>query len=196
MFETPKNGTACFTLGSVFGSDFISSFFAQDTPPINASFWVERNAPPLSQVKQLWHIALMGVHLSIKAKLVLAAGAGKELKSAMEEFNRACNTLSELAFQRDLHRKYDIHHEGYRLIREETNLPSQHVVNAIAKVSAVYTRDQNKWHQFKLHSSVRYCRTSMDDPLQGGQGRCGGRGSFASVHLSDLFAMFASGCPS
>ena len=62
----------------------------------------------------------MGVHLSIKAKLVLAASDGKELKSAMEEFNRACNTLSELAFQRDLHRKYDIHHEGYRLIREET----------------------------------------------------------------------------
>jgi len=65
----------------------------------------------------------MGVHLSIKAKLVLAASAGKELKLALEEFNRACNTLSELAFQRDLHRKYDIHHEGYRLIREETTLP-------------------------------------------------------------------------
>src|SRR5262245_66403892 len=94
----------------------------------------------------------MGVHLSIKAKLVLAAVAGQELKSAMEEFNRACNTLSELAFQRDLHRKYDIHHEGYRLIRKETNLPSQHVVNAIAKVSAAYTRDQNKFHQFKLYS--------------------------------------------
>jgi hypothetical protein len=23
-----------------------SSFFAQETPPINASFWVEMNAPP------------------------------------------------------------------------------------------------------------------------------------------------------
>src|SRR5215470_14726906 len=103
----------------------------------------------------------MGVHLSIKAKLVLAANAGKELKSAMEEFNRACNTLSELAFQRDLHRRYDIHHEGYRLIRKETNLPAQHVINAIAKVSAVYTRDQNKWHQFKAHSSVRYDAKSM-----------------------------------
>jgi len=79
----------------------------------------------------------------------------------MVEFNRACNTLSELAFQRDLHRRYDIHHEGYRLIREETNLPAQHVVNAIAKVSAVYTRDQNKWHQFKSHSSVRYDAKSM-----------------------------------
>ncbi len=103
----------------------------------------------------------MGIQLSIKAKLVLGAAAGKELKFAMEEFNRACNTLSELAFQRDLHRRYDIHHEGYRLIRGETNLPSQHVINAIAKVSAVYTRDRNKCHQFKPHSSLRYDAKSM-----------------------------------
>jgi putative transposase len=103
----------------------------------------------------------MDVHLSIKAKLVLDSNAAQELKSTMEEFNRACNTLSELAFQRDLHRKYDIHHQGYRLIRQETNLPAQHVINAIAKVSAVYTRDSNKWHQFKPHSSVRYDAKSM-----------------------------------
>jgi len=103
----------------------------------------------------------MGVHLSIKAKLVLAASAGKDLKFAIEEFNRACNTLSELAFQRDLHRKYDIHHSGYRLIRQETDLPAQHVINAIAKVSAVYTRDSNKWHRFKPHSSLRYDAKSM-----------------------------------
>src|SRR5882672_2678706 len=103
----------------------------------------------------------MGVHLSIKAKLVVGAEAKQELKSTMEEFNRGCNTLSELAFQQDLHRKYDIHHEGYHLIREETNLPSQHVVNAVAKVSAVYTRDSNKWHQFKPHSSVRYDARTM-----------------------------------
>src|SRR5215813_3585879 len=103
----------------------------------------------------------MAVHLSIKAKLYVSAEARQELKFAMEEFNRACNTLSELAFQRDLHRRYDIHHEGYRLIRGETNLPAQHVINAIAKVSAVYTRDQNKWHQFKPHSSVRYDARSM-----------------------------------
>jgi predicted transposase len=103
----------------------------------------------------------MDVHLSIKSKLVLAADPAQELKSTMEEFNRACNTLSELALQRDLHRKYDIHHQGYRLIRQETNLPAQHVINAIAKVSAVYTRDSNKWHRFKPHSSVRYDARSM-----------------------------------
>ncbi len=91
----------------------------------------------------------------------MAATARQELKSTMEEFNRACNTLPEPAFQRDLHRKYDIHHQGYRLIRQETNLPAQHVINAIAKVSAVYTRDSNKWHQFKPHSSLRYDARSM-----------------------------------
>jgi putative transposase len=60
-----------------------------------------------------------------------------------------------------LHRKYDIHHQGYRLIRQKTSLPSQHVINAIAKVSAVYTRAPDKWHQFKSHSSLRYDAKSM-----------------------------------
>src|SRR5262249_8335571 len=115
----------------------------------------------LYQVEGVGHSEWMGVHLSIKAKLTLGSSVGKDLKAAMEEFNRACDTLSELAFERDLHRKYDIHHEGYRLIREETNLPAQHVINAIAKVSAVYIRDQNKRHQFKPHSSVRYDAKSM-----------------------------------
>ncbi len=103
----------------------------------------------------------MSVHLSIKAKLVATAEVRQELKSTIEAFNCACNTLSELAFQQNLHRKYDIHHEGYRLIREETSLPAQHVINAIAKVSAVYTRDPNKFHQFKPHSSVRYDARTM-----------------------------------
>src|SRR5215813_910724 len=79
----------------------------------------------------------------------------------MEEFNRACNTLSELAFQQNLHRKYDPHHAGYRLIRDETNLPAQRVINAIAKVTRAYTREPDKFHQFKPHSSLRYDARTM-----------------------------------
>src|SRR5262249_37916477 len=75
----------------------------------------------------------MSLHLSIKAKLVRPTSAGQELKSAREEFNRACNPLSELAFQQTLHRKSDLHHAGYRLIREEATVPAQHGVNAIAQ---------------------------------------------------------------
>src|SRR5262245_30897187 len=103
----------------------------------------------------------MPVHLSIKTKLVVTAEAAKELKSTMEEFNRACNIISELSFQQDLRRKYDIHHSAYHLIRNETNLPSQHVINAIAKVSAAYVREPDKLHQFKPHSSVRYDARTM-----------------------------------
>jgi putative transposase len=79
----------------------------------------------------------------------------------MEEFNRACNTLSDLAFQQELHRKYDIHHAGYHLIREETTLPAQHVINAIAKVSGAQLRELDKLHQFKPHSSVRFDARTM-----------------------------------
>ncbi len=103
----------------------------------------------------------MNVHLSIKTKLVVTPEAGRELKATMEEFNRACDTLSELAFQQNLHRKYDIHHAGYRLIREETKLPAQHVINSIAKVSGAYTREPNKLHHFKTHSSIRYDARTM-----------------------------------
>jgi IS605 OrfB family transposase len=103
----------------------------------------------------------MQVHLVIKAKLIVTPEAAQELKFTMREFNSACNTLSELAFQKNLHRKYDIHHQGYDLIRQETKLPSQHVINAIAKVGAAYVRDDSKWHKFKPYSSVRYDARTM-----------------------------------
>lgn len=98
----------------------------------------------------------MNVHLVIKAKLIVTPEAAEELKSTMREFNVGCNTLSQLAFEKDLHRKYDIHHEGYNLIRKETSLPSQHVINAIAKVGAAYVREPDKLHVFKSYSSVRF----------------------------------------
>ena len=103
----------------------------------------------------------MSVHLSIKAKLVVTAEARQELKSTMEEFNRACNTLSEMAFQQNLHRKYDIHHAGYHLIREETNLPAQHVINAIAKVTNAYTRERRLGGgRERQQQAYRRCRSS------------------------------------
>src|SRR5262245_2416436 len=106
-------------------------------------------------------IGLMGVHLSIKAKLVTSTDVVNELKSIMKKFNLACNTISALSFQQDLHRNYDIHHAAYRLIRAEKSLPAQHVINAIAKVSEAYEREPDKLHQFKPHASVRYDARTM-----------------------------------
>ncbi len=42
----------------------------------------------------------MDLRLTIKAKLVITADAVRELKSTMEEFNRACNTLSIWPFSK------------------------------------------------------------------------------------------------
>ena len=107
----------------------------------------------------------MALHLTIKAKLLLGVEARLSLKSTMEEFNRACNTLSTLAYELNLHRKYDLHHSGYRLIRQESTLPAQHVINAIAKVSAACARDSRTLHRFRPHSSVRYdARTMLIGP--------------------------------
>ena len=49
----------------------------------------------------------------------------------------------------------------WRLIREETNLPSQHAINEPVKVSGACARDSNKFHRLKPHSSVQYDTRTM-----------------------------------
>ncbi|MGI9106866.1 MAG: RNA-guided endonuclease InsQ/TnpB family protein [Pyrinomonadaceae bacterium] len=93
---------------------------------------------------------------SVKAKLIVTPNVAEELKATMREFAKACNLIAEVASEKKLHRRYDLHHATYNQIREQTNLPSQHVINAIAKVSEAFTRERNKQHKFKQLSSVRY----------------------------------------
>lgn len=93
---------------------------------------------------------------TLKAKLVVTPNIRNELRATMCEFSKACNLISKVASERKLHRRYDIHHATYRQVREHTSLPSQHTINAIAKVAEAYTRDRKEQHQFKGTSSVRF----------------------------------------
>jgi IS605 OrfB family transposase len=97
----------------------------------------------------------------IKAKLIVTPSVAAELKTTMKEFSTACNVIAELAHEKKLHRKYDIHHLAYKTIRNTTTLPSQHVVNAIAKVAEQCTREPKKQHRFKPLSSVRFDARTM-----------------------------------
>ena len=102
-------------------------------------------------MKKLQHV--------VKCKLVVTphgAQALQALKATMREFAQACNLIAEIGFKGKLHRRYDLHHAAYNQVREQTNLPSQHVINAIAKVAEQFTRERNKQHKFKQLSSVRY----------------------------------------
>ena len=92
----------------------------------------------------------------VKAKLVVTPHVASELKGTMREFSKACNLISQVASEQKLHRRYDIHHATYSQVREQTTLPSQHVINAIAKVAEAYTRDRKKQHKFKQTSSMRF----------------------------------------
>src|SRR5215475_9838499 len=65
----------------------------------------------------------------MKAKLVVSDEARQKLMFAMQEFNRDRNALSELAFERGSHRKYDIHHEGYDAKSMTISLDSQTITN-------------------------------------------------------------------
>jgi putative transposase len=96
------------------------------------------------------------LQLVVKAKLLVTPNVALELKATMKEFSKTCNQIAEVCFNQKLHRRYDIHHATYNLVRKNTQLPSQHVVNAIAKVSEQFTRESNKQHKFKQLSSVRY----------------------------------------
>ena len=93
---------------------------------------------------------------TVKAKLVVTPNVAEELKKTMREFAKACNLIAAAASEQKLHRRYDLHHAIYNQIREQTNLPSQHTINAIAKVSEAFTRERNKRHRFKQLSSVHY----------------------------------------
>jgi IS605 OrfB family transposase len=93
---------------------------------------------------------------TIKCKLIVTPHATNELKATMREFAKACNLIAETGFNQKLHRRYDLHHATYNQVREQTDLPSQHVINAIAKVAEQFTRERNKQHKFKQLSSVRY----------------------------------------
>lgn len=79
----------------------------------------------------------------------------------MREFSRACNLIAEVAFNQHLHRRYDLHHATYKQVREQTNLPAQHVINAIAKVSEAFTRESGKLHKFEPLSAIRYDSRSL-----------------------------------
>jgi IS605 OrfB family transposase len=96
------------------------------------------------------------VQHAVKCKLIVTPNVVQELKATMREFSKACNLIAEIGFNQKLHRRFDLHHVTYNQVREQTNLPSQHAINAIAKVAEQFTRKRNKQHKFKQLSSVRY----------------------------------------
>jgi len=96
------------------------------------------------------------MNLTLKIKLLSDEEQHSRLLSAMKAFNRACNRISELAFNSSTFSKIKIQKMCYYDIRRDFGLSSQMVVRAIGKVSESYRRDKEVLHVFRDTGAMVY----------------------------------------
>lgn len=93
---------------------------------------------------------------TVTCKLRVNPETSVALAETMERFNAVCNRLSELAWEKQTFRAYDLHALAYHAIRQEFKLPAQLVVRAIAKVAHSYKTDRSVRHVFGPRGAVAY----------------------------------------
>jgi putative transposase len=71
------------------------------------------------------------------------------LVATLRTCNAACDRISETAFQSQSFRQYDLHFLVYHNVKAETNLNSNHVIRAIAKVAHAYKLDTKTLRTFE-----------------------------------------------
>ncbi len=99
--------------------------------------------------------------LAIKIKLNPTKEQYKALLDTMEEFNNACNYISEYAFANQIYSKFKIQDAIYYDIKERFKLSSQMIIRAIAKVASQYKRDKSVCHQFRKDGAIQYDKRVM-----------------------------------
>lgn len=78
------------------------------------------------------------------------------LLETMKEANKACNWISEKAFENKIFSQFHLHKIVYKPAREMFNLSSQMVIRQIAKVSDSYKIQNKKQTTFKPLGSIAY----------------------------------------
>lgn len=98
--------------------------------------------------------------LAVKIKLLPTPEQKTALLKTMEEYNRACNYVSKIAFDNHTSSVIVIHHLTYYDIRERFNFSSAMAVRVIGTVKNSYTIHKNTLHTFKEHSSIDFDRNN------------------------------------
>ncbi|MHB8544561.1 MAG: RNA-guided endonuclease InsQ/TnpB family protein, partial [Leptospirales bacterium] len=100
--------------------------------------------------------------ITLKVKLITTDGQAKTLLETMEEFNKACDWISQKAFESKLFNAYNLHYLVYKEAREVfPSLPSQTIIRAIAKVSDSYKTEKKHQHFFKKYSAMEYDKRTL-----------------------------------
>lgn len=94
--------------------------------------------------------------LTLFLKLLPSDEQKKLLLKTMEQFNTACNFISQVAYAHRTASQVKLHKLTYKDIREKFGLSAQMAVRAIGKVAETYKRDKTTLHCFKPHGAMAY----------------------------------------
>ena len=94
--------------------------------------------------------------LTLQIKLLPTNEQTIILKKTFSIFNEACNTISQIAWERHAFKQFNLHKEVYYPIKETYHLSSQLVVRAISKVADAYKLDKKKKRHFREFGAITY----------------------------------------
>ena len=94
--------------------------------------------------------------LTLQIKLLPTGEQAVMLKNTFSVFNEACNTISQIAWERHAFKQFSLHKEVYYPIKETYHLSSQLVVRAISKVADAYKLDRKKQRHFREFGAITY----------------------------------------
>lgn len=94
--------------------------------------------------------------LTLKIKLLPTDEQAKSLLQTIKEANRACNLISDIAWEQKAFQQFKLHNASYHTIKSVTELSSQVIVRCISKVADAYKLDRKIKRTFKPLGSISY----------------------------------------
>lgn len=94
--------------------------------------------------------------LTLQIKLLSDEGQAQSLLDTIKEANKACQSISEMAWERRCFQRFKLHKEVYYPIKNSFRLSSQMVVQCISKVADAYKKDRKKKKKFREGGAVTY----------------------------------------
>ncbi len=94
--------------------------------------------------------------LTLQIKLLPDDKQAKSLMQTLKECNRACNDISDTAWQNKAFNSFKLHHLVYHKIKSTSKLSAQALVRCIGKVSDSYKLDKKIQRRFKPLGAIAY----------------------------------------
>ncbi len=94
--------------------------------------------------------------LIVNLKLQPTKEQSNALRKTIERANKACNAISEQAWESETFKQFNLHKLVYHTTRDTFDLSAQIVVRLIAKVADAYKNDKKVKRVFRKHGSIAY----------------------------------------